>query len=182
MILNKLKESPKDKFLIISALICLLIVLLIEFLVFIPIINPTYGILDFEFAWTQNRVEIIFTAWGAKGMNNQAIAIYWDSLFIVGYAPLAFCLIVLILRRSGEKVQQIGLFMSITTIFTGVFDVIENVNLLLMLNTPTSVAASNAFSASLFATLKFGLLFAGIIYFVIALIHFLLNKFKERKK
>ncbi len=182
MILNKLKETPKDKFLIITALICLLIVLLIEFLVFMPIEASTYGILDFEFAWTQNKVETIFTAWGVEGMNNQAIAIYWDFLFIVGYAPLAFCLIVLISRRSGEKVQQIGLYMSITTILTGIFDVIENVNLLLMLDTPTSVAASNAFAASLFATMKFILLFVGIIYFAIASILFLLNKIKKRNE
>jgi len=115
-------------------------------------------------------------------MNNQAIAIYWDFLFIVGYAPLAFFLIVLILRRSGEKVQEIGLYMSITTILTGIFDVIENINLLLMLDAPASLDSSNTFAASLFATLKFSLLFAGIIYFVIALILFLISKFKERNK
>ena len=57
MILNKLKESPKDKFLIIASLVCLLIVLLIEFLIFMPFEALTYGILDFEFAWTPNRVE-----------------------------------------------------------------------------------------------------------------------------
>ena len=182
MLLNKLKEVPKDKFLIIMAFICLLIVIIIEFLVFIPIETSTYGILDFEFAWTKNRVETIFTTWGDKGMNNQAIAIYWDFLFIVGYAPLAFCLIVLILRRSGEKVQEIGLYMSITTILTGIFDVIENINLLLMLDAPASLDSSNTFAASLFATLKFSLLFAGIIYFVIALILFLISKFKERNK
>ena len=119
-----------------------------------PIEASTYGILDFEFAWTQNRVETIFIAWGEEGMNNQLIAIYWDFLFIIGYAPLAFCLIVLILRRSSEKIQQIGLYISITPILTGIFDVVENINLLLMLDTPTQVAASNALTASLFATMK----------------------------
>ncbi|MFX1572570.1 MAG: hypothetical protein ACFFB0_07470 [Promethearchaeota archaeon] len=180
MFLDKLKEFPKDKILILATLICLLIVLLIEFLVFMNIETPTYGILDFEFAWTQNRVETILTAWGTEGMNNQTIAIYWDFLFIIGYAPLTFCLIILILRRSSEKVQQIGLYMSITAILTGIFDVIENINLLAMLETPTSIAATNAFVASFFATLKFGLLFAGIIYFIIAVILFVINKVRER--
>jgi len=50
MILNKLKESPKDKFLIIASLVCLLIILLIEILVFMPFEVLTYGFLDFEFA------------------------------------------------------------------------------------------------------------------------------------
>ncbi|MFX1312336.1 MAG: hypothetical protein ACFFHD_06955 [Promethearchaeota archaeon] len=182
MFINNLKEYPKDKYLVIATLICFLIVIIIEILIFLPIETPTYGILDFEFAWTPKKVETIFMAWGNEGMNNQKLAIYWDFLFIIGYAPLAFFLIVFILRRSSDKVQKIGLYMSITAIFTGTFDIIENINLLQMLNNSSSVTSINALTASLFASLKFGFLFAGIIYFIIALILFLINKIKKRNE
>ena len=178
--LDKLKEFPKDKLLIFVSIISFITVILIEVLVFMPIEADvsTYGILDFEFAWTSSKVETIFSVWGDTDMNNQGIAIYWDFLFIVGYVSLAFALIVLALRRSKNKIQTIGIYMTITPFLTGIFDVIENVNLLEMLRTPTSVSNFNAYIASLSATLKFSLLFVGIIYVIIALITLLIKKLR----
>lgn len=180
MYLDRLKEFPKDKLLIFVSIISFLIVILIEIFVFIPIEADvsTYGILDFEFAWTSARVETIISVWGDTDINNQSIAIYWDFLFIVGYVSLAFALIVLALRRSKSKLQTIGIYIAITPFLTGIFDVIENVNLLKMLRTPTSVSNFNAYIASLSATLKFSFLFIGIIYVIIALISFLIRKLR----
>ncbi|MFW9864834.1 MAG: hypothetical protein ACFFEN_01925 [Candidatus Thorarchaeota archaeon] len=182
MILEKLKRSPKDKFLYILAIAGFLIVLLVEIFVFLPIeaVVPTYGILDYEFAWNTANVLIIFLTWGLSGINSQVIAIYWDFLFIVGYVFLAFSLIVLALRKSGEKIQAFGKYFPITAILTGVFDVIENSLLLTMANNPGNITSSLPLIASLSATIKFGLLFAGIIYFVIALIIIIINKIKKK--
>jgi len=72
--------------------------------------------------------------------------------------------------------------MIITPFLTGIFDIIENINLLLMLGNPTSVSPINPPIASISALLKFGFLFAAIIYFVIALIFVLLNKIKKKNK
>lgn len=181
MFLDKFKESPKNRILYLITIAGFLIVLLVEIFVFIPIEAAVsgYGILDYEFAWTSSQVEKIFISWGDDGINNQITAIYWDFLFIVGYASLAFGLIVIALRKSEGKIQNIGTFITITPFLTGFLDIIENIFLILMAKAPTSVSDPFPLVASLSATLKFGFLFIGIIYFVIAIISIVINKIKK---
>lgn len=157
-----------------------LIVFLVEIFVFIPIDSTvsTYGILDYEFAWNSSQVEKIFEVWDYEGIASQKIAIFWDFLFIIGYVSLAFSLVVLVLQKSENKIQTIGTYIVVTPFLTGIFDIIENVNLLIM--SRSFITNGNAFIASLSATLKFGLLFIGIIYFIGALIHVIFNKIKHR--
>jgi len=180
--LNKLKNTPRDKLLILTTIIGVVIVILIYLLVFIPIeatLND-YGILDFEFAWTAERAEAIMFAWGPNGRNKQILAIYWDFIFIIGYVSIAFSLNLLVSRRLDGKLQNFGIFMTLLGTISGLFDVIENINLLLMLDTPTSVSSTNSFIASLSATFKFGFLIAAIIFFVLALIILLIKKVKKK--
>ncbi|MHA1932670.1 MAG: hypothetical protein ACW96X_09040 [Promethearchaeota archaeon] len=182
--MDKFKDFPKSRISYVLAVVGFLIVLLVEIFVFIPIESAisTYGILDYEFAWNGTKVLSIFSAWGPNGISNQITAIYWDFLFIVGYVSLAFSLIALVFQRSSESVQTIGRYIPITPILTGVFDVIENVFLLLMATNPSSIIDSNALLASLSASLKFGLLFVGIIFFIGALILLLYNKILKKNK
>jgi len=184
MFLDKFKVSPKDKYVIIMTLIGLVIVLLVYILIFIPIeaAVPTYGILDFEFAWTPERVATILSTWGTVAILKQSLAIYWDFLFIVGYSSLALGLILLILRKSEEKVQTIGLYFTLTPFLTGVFDIIENINLLIMLDgwiMSPLISNINSFLASLSALIKFSFLFAAIAYFIVALIMIMNKRFKK---
>ena len=182
MFLDKFKEFPKSRILYILAVVGFLIVILVEIFVFIPIesIVSTYGIIDYEFAWNTEKVLSIFSAWGFNGLNNQITAIYWDFLFIIGYVSLAFSLILLVFQRSNESVQAIGKYVPITPLLTGVFDIIENVYLLIMATNPISVIDSYAILASLSASLKFGLLFVGIIYFIVALILIIFHKIQKK--
>lgn len=184
MFLDKFKVFPKNRLLYIIAVVGFLIVILVEIFVFIPIESTvlTYGILDYEFAWKASRVLSIFSSWGTNGLNNQITAIYWDFLFIIGYVSLAFSLIILVFQRSNEQIQTIGKFVLLTPILTGIFDIIENVLLLIMAINPSSVIDSNAIVASLSASLKFGLLFVGIIYFIGALILIIFKKIKKRNE
>lgn len=181
MFLDKFKEFPENRILYLITIVGFLIVLLVEIFVFIPIEAAVsrYGILDYEFAWTTSQVEIIFSVWGASGIDNQITAIYWDFLFIIGYVSLAFGLIVIALRKSDGKIQNIGTFITMTPFLTGFLDIIENGFLLKMTNIPTSVSDPFPLVASLSATLKFGFLFVGIIYFVIAIISIVINKIKK---
>jgi hypothetical protein len=184
MVMDKFKEFPKDRILYIIVILSFLLVLLVEIFVFMPIeaTVSTYGILDYEFAWNASNAFNILTTWGESGVNSQVTAIYWDFLFIIGYVSLAFSLIVLALRKSGEKVQMIGTYIAITPFLTGIFDVIENIFLLIMASDPGSIASSFPLIASLSATIKFILLFVGIIYFGIALLFIIINKIRQRKK
>ena len=183
MLLDRFKESPKDKVVIIITIIGLAIVLLTYVLIFMPIEAsvPTYGILDYEFAWTPDKVETIFSIWGSDGINRQTSAIYWDFLYIVGYVSLALGLILLVLRRLEGKIHTIGLYFTLTPFLTGIFDVIENINLLIMLGTPTQISPINPLLASLFALIKFSVLFAAIGYFLIALILLVINRIKKHE-
>jgi hypothetical protein len=181
LFLDKFKEFPKSRISFIIAIVGFLIVLFVEIFVFIPIESTvsTYGILDYEFAWNSNRVLSIFAAWGPNGINIQISAIYWDFLFIIGYVSLSFSLIVLVFQRSSKQIQTIGRYIPITPLLTGIFDIIENVFLLIMANNPSSVIDSNALTASISASLKFGLLFVGIIYFIGALIIIIFKKIQK---
>ncbi|MFW9942258.1 MAG: hypothetical protein ACFFFT_14565 [Candidatus Thorarchaeota archaeon] len=181
MLLDKFREFPKNRVLYLITLAGFLIILLVEIFVFIPVEAsvPGYGILDYEFAWTSYQVEIIFNIWGSSGIDEQVIAIYWDFLFIVGYVSLAFGLIVIAFRKSEGKLQKIGTIITITPFLTGFLDMIENLFLILMANTPTSVSDPFPLIASLSATLKFGFLFIGIIYFVITIISIVINKVRK---
>ncbi|MFW9824307.1 MAG: hypothetical protein ACFFE4_15295 [Candidatus Thorarchaeota archaeon] len=184
MILNKFKEFPSKKTLYLLIIIGFLIVLFVEIFIFIPIesLVPTYGILDYEFAWNVGRIVTIFSAWGADGIVHQITAIYWDFLFILGYVSLAFGLIIIVYQRSSEFIQNMGVYITITPFLTGLFDVIENVILILMATNFNFIIDTNAILASLSASIKFGLLFVGIIFFVGALILIILKKIRERNK
>ncbi|MFW9998884.1 MAG: hypothetical protein ACFE9Q_02220 [Candidatus Hodarchaeota archaeon] len=182
--LERFKESPKDKYVILITLFGLAIVILTYILIFMPIevAVPTYGILDYEFAWTPEKVGIIFSVWGADGINRQISAIYWDFLYIIGYVSLALGLIFLVLRRSEGKIRTLGLYFTLTPFLTGIFDIIENINLLIMLSTPISISTINPFIASLSALIKFIFLFSAIAYFIIAIIILVINRVRKHEK
>ena len=179
--LDKFKESPRDKPLYLITILGFLIVLFAYIFVFIPIEAsiPIYGILDYEFVWTEIRAEAILSVWGVEGISSQSSAIYWDFLFIVGYSSLALSLIILVLRKTEGKFQKLGLYFTLTPFLTGLFDIIENINLLIMMNNPTSVSMINAFTASLSALIKFSFLFAAIIYFLVGLIIIIIGRVKK---
>jgi hypothetical protein len=182
MLLNKLKITPKDKFMVLITIFGVFIVILLYLLVFIPIETSLnrFGILDFEFAWKQERAEEIMYIWGSSGRDKQSLAISLDFIFIIGYVFVTYGLILLISRRLSGKFQNIGIFMALLGIVSGLFDVIENINLLLMLGTPTSVSSINPLIASISATFKFGILFTCICFFVLALIVLLIKKAQKK--
>ena len=181
MILEKLKKTPSDLILLIIAAIGIIILLVINMVVFEPLANSgfSYGILDFEFAWTKDQILIIFTEWGAAGMALQANGVYWDFLYIIGYSVPLFALILLFTRKLSGKIVDIGLYISLTPLVAGIFDLVENVNLLIMLNDTPNFASFVPSIASITAFIKFGLLLVGAIFFLIVLVLTLIKRFKK---
>ncbi len=183
---DKFIESPKQKVLVISTLIGFVIFISLT-LAFSMLTSgmtqfETYGVLDFEFAWTAEQITIIFAAWGTEGMQIQALAVYLDFLYIVGYASFIFGLLLIIARKLEGKIQKITIIIAITAFKAGIFDVIENINLLILLGDPANAVTLNASIASFCATIKFGLLFIEIIWFLITLIVLFREKSKIKKK
>ena len=86
--------------------------------------------------------------------------------------------ILLVTRKLEGKTQNMGLYFTIMPFIAGIFDVIENTFLLLMLSNETFVWSLSPFIASLCATIKFSLIFIAIIFFVVALIIITIKKFQ----
>jgi hypothetical protein len=183
MNIQKLKEFPKNLYLFIITIVCFLIFILINQLVFAPYSAtvPTYGILDFEFAWIPEQILVIFAAWGSSGIAINVLGVWWDFLYIIGYGFFIFGAILLVTRQLEGRFQMIGLWMSLTPLVAGIFDVVENINLLIMLYNTSAFPAFVPFIASLTATIKFTLLIIGILYFFIALIGLAIKLFIKKK-
>jgi len=182
MNLEKLKKSPSDLVLLIAAALGIIILLTINILIFEDIATGSYrySILDFEFAWTKEQILWIFSVWEVDGMALQATGVYWDFLYIFGYAVPLFALILFFSRKLEDRAATIGLYMSLTPIIAGVFDVIENVNLLIMLNMTPDFASFVPLITSISATIKFGFLIVGAIFFLVALVLFIIKKIKKQ--
>jgi len=182
MILEKIKKYPSDLSLLIAAAIGVVILLTINILVFEPMSKAVYmyGILDFEFAWTKEQIILIFTTWGPAGMALQEAGVYWDFLYILGYVVPLFTLIIFFSRKLVDRVTKIGFFMSLTPIVAGIFDLIENIFLLIMLNKTPDFASFVPLIASVSATIKFGFLIIGAIFFLVALVLFVVKKIKKQ--
>ena len=182
LFLEKLNEFPRTLYVLIITVGAFILFILINQLVFAPLsaLVSTYNVLDFEFAWTADRIGIIFTAWGAAGMEAQALGIYWDFLYIIGYGFFISGCILLVSRILSGKYQKIGLYITITPLIAGIFDLIENINLLIMLQNPASFSTIVPFIASVSALIKFALLILGIGFFFIALILLLISIIKNR--
>ena len=181
MFLEKLKKIPSDLILLIIAAIGIIILLVINILVFEPLANSGffYGILDFEFAWTKDQILSIFSEWGGVGIALQANGVYWDFLYIIGYSIPLFALILLFTRKLSGKIVDIGLYMSLTPLLAGIFDLVENINLLIMLNDTLDFASFVPLTASLTALIKFSFLLVGAIFFLVVFVLTLIKRFKK---
>ena len=181
--LEKLKEFPKQKYIVIMILVALIVFIWVnQMMASIEsyLKGATgYGVLDFEFAWTADGIQKIFSAWGSTGKQLEATAIYWDFLYIPAYAFLIAGCNLLVVQRLEGKPQEIGLYIVITPFIAGLLDVIENINLLLMINDDIFINLGSPFIASICATVKFGLVFLGIIFFVLALIILMISTIRK---
>ena len=183
MFVEKLKEFPKQKVLaiitILSFIAFLILTLIMQSIESELKSSTGYGVLEFEFAWTPEVIREIFNAWGSAGKKKEATAIYLDFLYIPSYGLFIAGCILLVTRKLEGKLQNFGLYITITPIIAGVFDVIENINLLLMIENDAYIETGSPFIASLCASIKFGLLFLGICFFIIALIALVINKIRK---
>ena len=178
MFLDKLLEKPKKKALQLITLIGLIAFVVMTMLGGVVNAAPVYTILDYEFAWTSDQVIVIFNAWGTVGKQQIAFGIYMDFLYIVAYGALIFGCLLIATRKLEGKIQTIGLYMTITPVIAGILDVIENINLLLMIADATFIASASPFVAALCATIKFTIIFACILFFLVQIVFIVIKRKK----
>ncbi|MHA1294380.1 MAG: hypothetical protein ACTSQJ_17180, partial [Promethearchaeota archaeon] len=176
-----LKSFPKQKTLILITIITSIPFI---FLTIIFIINEyrlisltNYGMLHYELVWTSDMVKIIFTSWGSDEMKTQITMLYIDYLYIPFYSLFGIECILLLLRKYEDEVaiQEFGLYIILAPLFAGIFDVLENINLLLMLKNNIFIFSSSPFLASLCAVIKITFL-AICLCFVYILLNFLIMR------
>ncbi len=183
MFLDKLIDFPKNKFIVLIIIVAFILGVFISQYFMAPIeaelkSSTGYGVIEFEFAWTSEQINRIFIAWGSEGKKKEAFVTYIDFIFIPCYSLFMAGSILLVIRNLEGRVQEIGLVMTILPFIAGIFDVIENINLLLMLSDDGFIWSLSPFIASLCATIKFSLIFIAIIFFIVALIIGIIKKFK----
>lgn len=101
-----------------------------------------------------------------------------DYIFMLGYGIILFSSSVLISRKYSysAKVQNIGFLVAIFGIIAAICDGIENIFILLMLTDPLTFPNTWAITHSVFALIKWILLFIAITWIIIAGIVSLIKK------
>ena len=181
--LEKLTEIPKKKLKRLTAVSFagfILIHLLMVFTRSLPV--PQYNIIDFEFARTAHQADTIMNTWGEAVVKQEILVTYLDYGYLAAYGMAAFGLILLAARavKDNERFKKMGLIVCLFPLIAALCDAVENVNLLLMLyGFPAGASSFNAFTAYLFAFLKFGLLAVALGFFLVQLGYLLIKRIKK---
>jgi hypothetical protein len=182
MMFKKLLEKPIKKNLKI-----ILILSFVLFIVLILLMAPyntkliVYNIVDFEFSWNGARAIEILSSWGYDGIQASIIINYIDFAYMFAYATMGWSLALLVTRSLRGKIQKLGLFITFFPIIAALFDVVENINLLKMQYSPMVPLNTNAYIASICASLKFICLIIALIFFIIGIIVYVSQKNKSKK-
>ncbi len=107
-----------------------------------------------------------------------------DYIFMVGYGAILFSLSILIARSFGRslKIGRISIIIAIFGVIAACCDGIENIFILAMLGDPTGFPNFFAISHSVFALIKWILLFIGISWDTIFGIISISKKKKKKYK
>jgi hypothetical protein len=123
-------------------------------------------IIAFEFARTPETARRLLDTWGPVKHSAAWESVVIDFPFIVAYATLLTGLVLLVARGSHGRLQQVGLGLALVPWVAGLFDVVENLCLLRILDVPVSRLPDPLLTglAAACAALKFALLIACVLY------------------
>lgn len=129
------------------------------------------GIVPFELAWSSERAAEILAEWGEGGQDAARLSLWLDFPFLAAYAGF-LTLAVLAVRDAASARGRFRYARPATAIaalpaIAAACDAVENVNLLLVLDGDADTAAPSL--AAAFATAKFAILTAAILYLVAGL-------------
>lgn len=149
-----------------------LIIMLLMNLVGAPLINAQApsGIVSYELAWQLEKSQSILASWDARAQRYAAFGLGFDYLFMLAYSSL-FALACLqagqALAKRGWPLAGWNRLLAPGMFLAAAFDAVENLALSIML----LEAPANPWPwvAGACASLKFGLLFIGLVYIFYAL-------------
>jgi hypothetical protein len=186
-LIRKLETTPSQNIVIFSTGVAAISSVII-FLLMRPVeaalkAASNYGVMELEFAWTIEQIENIFHSWTSDLIDQELAVTYLDYLFLLAYSIFLAGFTLLITRKilTGQ-IQLAGLYMTLVPFVAAIFDAIENLNLILMLASPANFPAFSPFLASLFASLKFGLLILVVVFWIISVIWFFYQRSTIKSK
>ena len=161
--INNLSVFPRDKALYIATIISLIFTVIV-FLLMRPVeaelksLTP-YGVMELEFAWTITQIDNILTAWGNSLISKEIGVTLLDFGYLVFYSTAMAGVTIILTRKIFQgTMNDWGYKIALVPFLVAIFDAIENVNLLLMLTSPSSFPAVSPFVTSVCAMIKFSLL------------------------
>jgi len=125
-----------------------------------------HGITSFELAKDLSKTKAIINSWNETDKISVSMSLGFDFLFILVYTSFIALMIYKINTKlwSGKSFYKVGKILMYATFIAGVFDIIENISLIKLLNGNTSqIYATTAYY---FASMKFTILLIGIIYLI----------------
>lgn len=129
------------------------------------------GIIDLEFAFIPERATSIFQNWNysyAGGITRTALAIrhtWLDFVYIFFYACFFFLSNKAISAHFSGWVSTLGKWAAMAALYAGLFDIIENLGLLCMLNGFTGAVVPAL--TGIFSVLKWTLIFFSIFFMIV---------------
>ncbi|MFW9996269.1 MAG: hypothetical protein ACFFD4_29780 [Candidatus Odinarchaeota archaeon] len=168
--LEKLETTPSTKSVVIVTVISLFSFLLIFviFRVLSSMASSPYDIISFEFAMTVERASEILNDWKQSDrLQLEIFSALLDYAYMIAYSFLLAGLVLLLARGVEGRLHKTGLWFVPLPFIAAIFDAVENINLLMMMFSPTDFLALNPLIASICATVKFTLIIISIIWVVI---------------
>ena len=136
------------------------------------------GIIDAEFAATIERAHVIFDAWDPELLMHATINTYIDFLFLISYGLFLFAAAYLLSSQLKGFIQKIGKPIAFAFLFAAFLDVVENIGILVMLN--GSFNSSLIAATTIFAIVKFLLVFIGLLYLFTGVLQYLFIRTRLR--
>jgi hypothetical protein len=124
------------------------------------------GIVSFELAKEIFNTKAIINSWNKDAKASAFYSLLFDFVFILVYTSFISLMIYKINTKlwNGKSFYKVGKILIYATFIAGIFDVIENISLIKLLNGSTQ--QTHATLAYYFASMKFTILLIGIIYLI----------------
>jgi len=163
MILRKLTEWPSSKFLKISLIIgfalCIVVIPVMQY--FTNLSGFPVDIFSSQLSFNGNLMKSYYAL---TNIELYRIGPSLDYIFMIGYGIILFSSAVLIARRykTSSTFQKVGFIFAISGVIAAVCDGIENVFILAMLTDPIGFPNTWTIIHSVFALIKWIILFINI--------------------
>ena len=132
--------------------------------------EPHYGIVQYEFIFSVDKAKQIIDTWGDELVPKAEKSLWVDFIFIPGYALIFFSITYLFGLWHKGAIRRWGKCIAIFPFVAGLFDVIENTFLLLILKAPESIPGAYPLIASSSASVKFVLLLIPVIFWFVSIV------------